>query len=665
MKISVASSAGFCFGVNRAVNMVSKLLNEGRKVCTLGPIIHNPQTLAELSARGATIAESVGEAPRDSTLVIRSHGVGRGIYDEIAARGLSFCDATCPFVAKIHSIVAKASREGRTVLVAGDALHPEVRGILGHCAGPYYVFKNAADLAQITEKNSFLKTGPVCVAAQTTFSVTEWENCLEIIRKVYTNAVIFDTICNVTAIRQSEAAELSRTCDAMIVIGGRQSSNTAKLFDVCRSNCVTYLVEAVDELPLAALKKAERVGITAGASTPARIIKEVLDTMSEVNEGADQATTEAAAKNTKENPAEGNFEEMLEESLKTLNTDEKVHGVVVGVTPTEVLVDVGRKQAGYVPASELSADPGVKPEDVVKVGDEMDLLIMRTNDQEGTIMLSKKRLDAAKGWEKVMAAADDESVLEGVVSEVVKGGVIAVTNGVRVFIPASQATASRNDPLEDLLKKQVKFRIIEVNRGRKRAVGSIRSVLRDARKAQEEKFWETAEVDKVYTGVVKSLTSYGAFVDLGGIDGMIHISELSWTRIKHPSEVVNVGDTVTVYIKALDREKGKISLGYKKPEDNPWVILKDKYPVGSVVDVKIVGMTTFGAFAQVIPGIDGLIHISQIADHRIEKPQDVLKIGDAVKVKITDIDFDRHRVSLSIRALLEEQEENAENSDNI
>jgi 4-hydroxy-3-methylbut-2-enyl diphosphate reductase len=290
---------------------------------------------------------------------------------------------------------------------------------------------------------------------------------------------------------------------------------------------------------------------------------------------------------------------------------------------------------------------------------------MRTNDQEGTIMLSKKRLDAAKGWEKVMAAADDESVLEGVVSEVVKGGVIAVTNGVRVFIPASQATASRNDPLEDLLKKQVKFRIIEVNRGRKRAVGSIRSVLRDARKAQEEKFWETAEVDKVYTGVVKSLTSYGAFVDLGGIDGMIHISELSWTRIKHPSEVVNVGDTVTVYIKALDREKGKISLGYKKPEDNPWVILKDKYPVGSVVDVKIVGMTTFGAFAQVIPGIDGLIHISQIADHRIEKPQDVLKIGDAVKVKITDIDFDRHRVSLSIRALLEEQEENAENSDNI
>ena len=664
MEITVASSAGFCFGVNRAVNMVSNLLNEGRKVCTLGPIIHNPQTLADFASRGVTVAKSVAEAPSGSTVVIRSHGVGKEIYDEIAARGLPFCDATCPFVAKIHSIVAKASGEGRIVLVAGNPLHPEVQGTLGHCKGPYFVFRDAADLARITEEQENLKDSPVCVTAQTTFGITEWENCLEIIRKVYTKAVVFDTICNVTAIRQSEAADLSRKCDAMIVIGGRQSSNTVNLFNVCRANCVTYFVEAVDELPLSALKKAERVGITAGASTPASIIKEVLDTMSEVNEEAAKATNEAAEENTKVNPAEGNFEEMLEESLKTLNTDEKVHGVVVGVTPTEVLVDVGRKQAGYVPASELSNDPTVKPEDVVKVGDKIDLLIMRTNDQEGTIMLSKKRLDAAKGWEKVMAASEDQSVMDGVVVEVVKGGVIAVTEGVRVFIPASQATASRSDPLEDLLKKQVKFRIIEVNRNRKRAVGSIRSVLRDERKAQEEKFWETAEVDKVYTGVVKSLTSYGAFVDLGGIDGMIHISELSWTRIKHPSEVVNVGDTVTVYIKALDREKGKISLGYKKQEDNPWVILQDKYPVGSVVEVKIVGMTTFGAFAQVIPGIDGLIHISQIADHRIEKPQDVLKIGDVVKVKITDIDFDRHRVSLSIRALLDEQAEQSEDSEN-
>ena len=312
-------------------------------------------------------------------------------------------------------------------------------------------------------------------------------------------------------------------------------------------------------------------------------------------------------------------------------------------------VDVGRKQAGFVPASELSADPNVKPEDVVKIGDEMDLLIMRTNDQEGTIMLSKKRFDSIKGWEAVAAAEESQEVLTGVVTEVIKGGVIAVTNGIRVFIPASQATASRGDSLDELLKKEVQFRIIEVNRSRRRAVGSIRSVLKDLRKAQADKFWETAEEGKEYTGVVKSLTAYGAFVDLGGIDGMIHISELSWTRVKHPSEVVNVGDTVKVYIKGLDREKGKISLGYKRSEDNPWNILEREYPAGTICDVTVVGMTTFGAFARIIPGIDGLIHISQIADHRIEKPQDVLKVGDVVKVKITEIDFDKKRVSLSIR----------------
>ena len=347
--------------------------------------------------------------------------------------------------------------------------------------------------------------------------------------------------------------------------------------------------------------------------------------MSEIMENKDPVVMEDGA--------DSSFAEMLEESLKSLNTDEKVHGVVVGIAPNEIYVDVGRKQAGFVPLSELSVDPNAKAEDLVKIGDEMDLLIMRTNDQEGTIMLSKKRLDAAKGWETITAAAEDESVLTGIVSEVIRGGLIVVSNGVRVFVPASQATASRGEPLEDLLKKEVKFRIIEVNRGRRRAVGSIRSVLKDERKAMAEKFWETAEEGK---------------------EGMIHISKLSWERIKHPSEIVNVGDTVQVYIKSLDREKGKISLGYKRDEDNPWKILEREYPVGTVADVTVVGMTTFGAFARIIPGIDGLIHISQIADHRIEKPQDVLKIGDVVKAKITDIDFDKKRVSLSIRALLDE-----------
>ena len=354
---------------------------------------------------------------------------------------------------------------------------------------------------------------------------------------------------------------------------------------------------------------------------------------------------------------EQNFAELLEESLKSFNTDEKVHGVVVGISPTEVYVDVGRKQAGFIPANELSNDPNAKPEDLVKIGDEMDLLIMKTNDQEGTIMLSKRRVDAMKGWDEIGEAMEQNEILEGKVIEVVKGGVIVLYKAMRVFVPASQATATRGEDLNALLNTTVKFRIIEVNRQRRRAVGSIRSVLREERKAAQEKFWEQVEVGQEYTGKVKSLTNFGAFVDLGGVDGMVHISELSWNRIKHPSEVVNVGDTVTVYVKGLDRENGKISLGYKRPEDNPWVKLEREYPVGTVCDAKIVGITQFGAFANVIPGIDGLIHISQLADHRVEKPQDVVKVGDEVKVKITDIDFDKHRVSLSIRALLEEQQE--------
>ena len=658
MKINVAATAGFCFGVDRAVQMVYRLLDEGKKVYTLGPIIHNPQIVAELARRGVKIVGSPEEVPPGGTVVIRSHGVSRKVQEEIAARGLPCADATCPFVAKIHSIVSQACENGRTVLIAGDVSHPEIQGIMGYCAPSCYIFGDASELKNLLKEHPEFSKAPVCVIAQTTFSGTEWRNCLEILKKVCTNATIFDTICNATVQRQSEALKLSKKSDLMLVIGGRHSSNTAKLRDICGASCTTYLIESAEEIPRDALKKADSVGITAGASTPASIIKEVLDTMSDIIEGADQ---KGADQTGMESTDTNNFEEMLEESLKSLNTDEKVHGVVVGIAPNEIYVDVGRKQAGFVPISELSADPNAKPEDLVKIGDEMDLLIMRTNDQEGTIMLSKKRLDALKGWEAIAKAEEDQTVLTGVVTEIIKGGVIAVTNGVRVFIPASQATASRNDPLDALLKKEVKFRIIEVNRQRRRAVGSIRSVLKDERKILADKFWETAEVGKEYTGVVKSLTAYGAFVDLGGIDGMIHISELSWTRIKHPSEVVNVGDTVTVRIKGLDREKGKISLAYKRPEDNPWEILRRDYPVGTDVKVQIVGITTFGAFARIIPGIDGLIHISQIADHRIDKPQDVLKMGDTVTARITDIDFEKKRVSLSIRVLLEEAREAAAN----
>lgn len=643
MKIILAKSAGFCFGVNRAVTIVNNLLEEGKKVTTLGPIIHNPHMVAELAERGVEIADTPNDlSSMDRTLVIRSHGVPQSVIDEIEQKGISYENATCPFVSKIHQIVKDNSREGKVVLIAGDENHPEVQGIVGHCEGEHYIFKNYEDLGKLLKKLENIENISICVVAQTTYDVKEWKNCLKLLKKVYTNAKIFDTICSATSIRQSEAEELASISDIMVVIGGRQSSNTAKLFSVCKSNCErTYLIESVAELDDIALIDADIIGITAGASTPARIIKEVFNTMTENIEKT-------------ENTAE-NFAELLEESLKNFNTDEKVHGVVVGIAPNEVYVDVGRKQAGFIPLAEFSNDPNAKAEDLVKIGDELDLLIMRTNDQEGTIMLSKKRLDAIKGWDEIIKANEEDTPVTGFVTDVVKGGVIAVANGVRVFIPASQATATRGEPLENLLKKEVSFKIIEVNKGRRRAVGSIRAILKEERQKLADKFWETAEIGKKYTGTVKSLTSYGAFVDIGGIDGMIHISELSWGRIKHPSEVVKVGDTVEVYIKDLDREKGKISLGYKNTEDNPWEILKRDYPEGTVTEATIVGMTDFGAFANILPGIDGLIHISQISTERIEKPQDVLKIGDKVTVKITKIDFDKKRISLSIRELLEDQ----------
>ena len=650
MSIVVADTAGFCFGVNRAVNMVNKLLAAGKKVYTLGPIIHNKQMVDELASQGVEIAEKPEDVTNGATLVIRSHGVPLDVIDRINLLKLDYANATCPFVSKIHKIVNEASKKGKRVLIAGDGNHPEVEGIRGNCISESYVFKNLDELKKLVKSNNFDNNMDTIIVAQTTFSVEEWQNCLNFLKKVCTNATIFDTICNATSDRQKEAEKLSKSSDLMIVIGGRHSSNTVKLKDICEKNCKTFLIETADELPLNALKEASCIGVTAGASTPAIIIKEVLKTMSDVldnNEVNEEDNNE-------------NFEEMLEESLKNLNTDDKVHGVVVGISPNEVYVDVGRKQAGFIPVNELSSDPNAKVEDLVKVGDEMDLLIMRVNDQEGTIMLSKKRLDAIKGWEKIVEAHEKGEKVRGTVLNVVRGGIIAVTSdGLRVFIPASQATDNRNEPLENLLKKEVEFKIIEVNKSRRRAVASIRAVLKDKKNELTQKFWETAEVGAHYKGTVRSLTSYGAFVDIGGIDGMIHISELSWSRIKHPSDVVKVGDIVDVYIKDLDKEHNKISLGYKREEDNPWVILKRDYPVGTIIDTEIVGLTSFGAFAKILPGIDGLIHISQIADKRVEKPQDELKIGQKVKAVITDIDFDKKRISLSMRKLLEKKEDSA------
>ena len=647
MCIKLAETAGFCFGVNRAIDMVEDLLASGKKVNTLGPIINNSEVVNDLAERGAAFVEAPEQVEKGTMLVIRSHGVAESVVKKIEELGIEYADATCPFVRKIHKIVKKAGESSSVVLIAGDSNHPEVKGIIGHTEGEAHTFKNEEELSNLLKIIPSEKLEDSTIVAQTTFDQKEWKKCLNLIKKVCTNAKIFDTICSATYSRQAEAENLAKSSDLMIIIGDTKSSNTSKLFEIAKRNCpdTLWIQTAADLIP-ERLSNARNIGVTAGASTPARIIKEVLDKMEDIT------------KSGVTNETEENFEALLEENLKSLNTNERVMGTVISMTPTEVYVDVGRKQSGFIPVDELSATPISHPSEVCKVGDEMELLIMKTNDVEGTIMLSKRRVDSKKYWEQLEQIAEDKTVITGKVTEVVNGGVIVVAMENRVFVPASQATLNRTEDLSVLLGQTVDLRILEASqRGRrKKLVGSIRSVLLDQRSEQKAAFWENVKVGDTYTGVVKSLTTYGAFVDLGGVFGMIHISELSWARIKHPSEVVNVGDTVEVYIKDINTETNKISLGFKKAEDNPWEILKRDYPEGTVVKAKIAGLTTFGAFATIIPGIDGLIHISQLSNKRVEKPQDVVKVGDEVEAKIVAIEFDKKRVSLSMAALLEDEE---------
>lgn len=673
-KIILAETAGFCFGVDRAVNLVYSLVNDGKKVCTLGPIIHNAQLVGDLEQRGVKIIDSIAECPDGYMVVVRTHGVEKSVIDDIENKNIDYVDATCPFVKKIHRIVKKFD-SSVPVLVAGDVNHPEVIGIRSYCNGKSFVFKNDEELQKILQNDYIDKNEKIICVSQTTFSLEEWKKCEKIIKKVCTNCEIFDTICNATADRQNEAYEISKKSDAMIVIGGRHSSNTCKLRDVSSAHCRSFLIETADELKSIDLSPYNVIGVTAGASTPSVIIKEVLKSMSEeikekevettsavteevveTAETADKAVKEPAVKASAD--GEASFEELLNESFKENENSKVVTGTVVSITPTEVYVDVpGRKQTGVVAFNDLSAEPIDKCEDVVSVGDEIDLVIMKTDDQDGVLKLSKKLVDAQKGWDDIVAAKENDEILEGTVTQIIRGGVLVTTKGTRVFVPASLSGVPRNQELDSIKGQTVRFKIIDINPARRRAVGSIKVVADAERKEKQDAVWATLEVGKKMTGTVKSLTSYGAFVDLGGIDGMIHISELSWSRIKHPSEVVKVGDTVEVTIKALDEETRKISLGFKNIEDSPWEIMKRDYPVGSVVDARIVSFATFGAFANILPTVDGLIHISQISWDRIQTPQDVLKIGDVVKAKIIDIDYDKKRVSLSIKELLDKPEE--------
>lgn len=635
--IEVAKTAGFCYGVNRAVDGVYSAIDKNTKIATIGSLIHNRQVIEDLASKGVFAYDKVSDIPEGYTIVIRAHGVGKTVYDEIGER--PYIDLTCPFVSKIHKIVEEHYKNGYKIIIIGDKNHPEVKGINGWC-------ENTADIIYDTNEkiDENLTEKQICIVAQTTINREIFGEIVQNIKKTCKSTLIFDTICSATKDRQKETDRLSKISDMMIVIGGRESSNTRKLYEISKRNCPhSYHIEAVEELPQQTYNK---IGITAGASTPGSIIEEVVKAMSENLQN------------------EENFAELFEQyGSKTLNNGDIIDGTVVEVHNNEVIVDLGGfKYNGQLAADQLTDDPSLKPSDIVKEGETIKVYVVGVNDAEGKVVLSRKKLVAMESWNKIKAAYESEEILEGKIIKAVKGGVIALTDGSQVFIPARQASERFVQDLQTLVGETVKYKIIEIDERRRRVIGSVRVLLDAARKEREEKFWADVEEGKKYQGAVKSLTSFGAFVDLGGVDGLVHISELSWNKIKHPSEVVKEGDVLDVYIKDLNRETKKISLGFKKIEDNPWVIAQSKLNLGDVVKCKIVRMMPFGAFAEIMPNVDGLIHISQIADRRIGKPEDVLTIGEEVEAKITDLNWEEKKISLSIRALIpvpekEEEEE--------
>ncbi len=664
MNIEVAKSAGFCFGVSRAVEMAERALADG-PCWSLGELIHNKDAVERLSAAGLRVAASPEDVPAGERVIIRSHGVEKRVQDVLKARGCHLIDATCPKVLRIHRLAEKAAREGRQLLVLGEPTHPEVRGICGWNEEAV-VLKDGEALLRWVQEYDPLGEKPVSVVFQTTSNKQKIEQYINILKKGYTNAQVFDTICDATLIRQTETRELSARMQAMVVVGGIHSANSLHLAEICRENCAKVLfVQNSGELDIALLQGCRKLGVTAGASTPAWIIKEVVNKMTEETEilvkeeniaeeavPAVDAVEEKAAEVEQE--VEKSFDQLLEDSIKTISNGDTVTGIVAAITATEITLDLSTKHSGYIPVSEFTNDEaGVNINDIVKIGDEITATVVRVNDVEGTAQLSKRRLDAAKSWNDIEAAREEGTVVEGKVTEENKGGVVVSVNGIRVFVPASQTGLGREEPMSSIVGTTTRLKITEVNRARKRVVGSIRSVLYRERRERSEKVWAEIEVGKKYTGTVKSLASYGAFVDIGGVDGMVHVSEISWSRVRTPADVLSVGDEIEVYVISFDTEKKKISLGYRKAEDNPWTKFTTAYQEGDIASVQIVKLMPFGAFAEVMPGVDGLIHISQIANRRIGKPEEVLTVGETVDAKITAIDNEKQKISLSIRALSE------------
>lgn len=641
MNIKLAKSAGFCFGVKRACDTVYEALNEQKDLYLLGELIHNNRVMEDISEKGGKTVEDVSEVPQNAVAVIRAHGVPPSVTQSLEEKNISYIDLTCPFVKKIHNIVSEEFQKGQKIIIYGKKEHPEVVGISGYC-------KNALITMDYEEiRDQIHPEDHVSVVAQTTMEKEKFYNFIKFLKKGCNWVSIFDTICSATRQRQAEAEELAKESDMMVVIGGKRSSNTMELYQKSKAVCPhTYLIESAEDLNelLQTNPKLKKflytnfkvVGVTAGASTPSCSIEEVISVMAE------------------EKIVTSEFEEQLENYLVSpVHINKRVTCTVEQITETEVRVSIpGYKGLGFIPADELTDDSSVKPADLVKIGDEINAIVIKPNDVEGTCLLSKKKVDSELNMTAIKEAFESGAILEGKVVSVIKGGLLVSVNSVRVFVPASQAALRFVSDLSTMQNETVSLKIIDFDERRNRATGSIKAVLAAEQKEKEAKFWADAEEGKTYQGTVKSLTTFGAFVDIGGVDGLVHITELSWSRIKHPSEVVKVGQEIEVYIKALDTEKKKISLGFKKEVDNPWTKFMNTVNLNDVITVKIVRIVPFGAFAEILPGVDGLIHISQIANKHIAKPEDELSLGMEVEAKVIEIDAEKKKVSLSIRELL-------------
>ena len=601
---------------------------------TLGPIIHNPQTVAELEGLGIVAIEGAQAAKAGARVVVRSHGVGRAEYRLLEEKGCEIIDATCPFVTRIHEMAQRASREGVPLIVVGQAEHPEVRGILGWTEGPAWAVLTEEDVAALPPLTR------ARVVSQTTMAQARFDEICEALKARIDDVEVFSTICPATHDRQSEAVAIAAESDAMLVVGGRQSANSRKLYDLARAICPrTYFIESAAELDGLAIGPSDTIGITAGASTPDCIIKEVVARMNDIEK---KVTPE-------ENPEiEAMSDEVIDQTLVQIRPGQVVTGKVVQITEDEVCVNIGYKADGIVKKTDLSSTD-------VKIDDEIEVEVVKVNDGEGNVLLSQKNIINRKAWEEIVAKQEAGEFVEGVGKEAVKGGLLADVNGIRTFIPASQLDLRYVEKIDKFVGQPLCLKIIEIDQAKKRIVASRKAVLMAEEAEKKKKIWENLEVGTVVKGIVRRLADFGAFVDIGGVDGLVHVTDLSWGRVKHPSDVVSVGQEIDVKILNIDPERERISLSYKQTQPRPWTVAGEKYPVGSVVEGKVVRITTFGAFVELEPGLDGLVHISQCALTRIAKVEDAVNVGDIVRVKVLDVNTEAKRISLSIREVLEDE----------